>query len=123
MGTKVRMQVGGKTWLEVEVGSVKDALKELSDYAEVFSETTCGSCGSQEVRPLVRTARGYEFYEVACLACNAKLSFGQTREGDKLFPKRRDQNGDEIGKNGWHQYEKSHEQPQTGGPPSDNEWV
>jgi transposase-like protein len=103
MGMKVRMQVG-RTWLEVDATNVKEAIRELSEYASVFGETTCGLCGSQRIQPSHRTAKGYEFYSWVCADCNAQLSYGQTKEGGRLFAKRRDQNGDEVGKNGWHQY-------------------
>ena len=104
MSTKVRMQIG-KTWLEVDSESAKEAVRELSEYAEVFSETKCGECGSQDVRPTFRQAKGYDFYEMTCLACGAKLGFGQTKDGNRLFPKRKDQDGGPIGKDGWHRYE------------------
>lgn len=98
------MQVG-RAWIEVESGGVKDAIQGLSEYAEVFAETVCGLCKSDQVAPSHRTAQGYDFYEMACLGCGAKLSFGQTREGGRLFAKRKDKDGREIGKNGWHQWQ------------------
>ena len=72
---------------------------------EVFRETTCGLCGSEQVAPSHRVAKGYDFYSMDCLGCGATLSFGQTREGERLFPKRRDKEGNEVGKSGWHQYQ------------------
>ena len=104
MTTSVRYPIG-KGWITVEGESVKDAIRDLSDYSEVFNETTCGICQSDQIRPSHRSAKGYDFYEMVCCSCGAKLSFGQTREGEKLFPKRKDQDGYEIGKNGWHQYQ------------------
>ena len=90
----------GKAWLTVEGESAKDAMKAISDYADVFAESVCGACQSTELLPSHRTAKGYDFYEMVCLACGARLSFGQLKEGNRLFPKRRDQNGNEIGKEG-----------------------
>lgn len=103
MTTKVRYPVG-RAWIEVEAETVKEAIRGLSEYAEVFGETKCGLCGGDRVLPTHRNAKGYDFYEIVCLSCGAKLSFGQTKEGERLFPKRRDQGG-EIGTNGWHQYQ------------------
>ena len=101
---KLRVQVG-KTWVEVDCVSVKDGIQELSQYMEVFVEGMCGVCQSTDVIPNHRTAKGYDFYEMKCLGCGATLSFGQTKEGGRLFPRRRDQEGNELGKQGWHQYQ------------------
>ena len=105
MAAKVRMQITERASIEVEAGTVKDAFKELANYAEVFCETTCGSCGSQDVRPVTRTAKGYDFFEMHCLACKSRLGFGKTKEGGLLFLQRFSEHGDPIGKNGWHHYE------------------
>ena len=108
MSTKVRIQVG-RVWLEVDSTSVKDAIRDLSDYADVFSHTSCGACQSQEVRPTHRQAQGYDFYEMTCLACGARLSFGQLRDGDGLFPKRKDKEGNWLSGNGWVKYQQAAE--------------
>lgn len=104
MRVHVRYPVG-RIWLEVEAESVKEAIRDLSEFVEVFGESTCGACGSDQVQPRHRSAKGYDFYEIACLSCRATLSFGQTREGGRLFAKRRDQDGREIGQNGWYVYQ------------------
>lgn len=109
---KVRVQVG-RAWIEVDAVSVKEAIKGISEYAEVFGETVCGLCKSQSVAPVHRNAQGYDFYEMACLSCGAKLSYGQAKEGGRLFPKRADQDGNEIGTRGWHHYKR--ESGNTGG--------
>ena len=101
---KVRLKVG-EAWVEVDAVSVKDAIQEISDYVEVFGEGTCGLCQSPEIVPRHRRHQDFDFYEMACLACGATLSYGQTKEGGRLFPKRKDRDGNEIGKQGWHQYQ------------------
>ena len=95
----------GRAWIEVEAQSVKDAMRDLSEYAEVFGETVCGVCQSDKVTPEHRVAKGYDFYSMVCQSCGAKLDFGQTREGERLFPKRKDRDNNEIGKQGWNQYQ------------------
>jgi hypothetical protein len=104
MNARIRYPVG-RAWIEVEANSVKDAIRDLSEYAEVLGECQCGQCGSDRVQPTHRLAKGYDFFEMVCLACGAQLSFGQTREGGRLFPKRKDKDGCELGKNGWHHYQ------------------
>lgn len=104
MSVRIRYPVG-RCWLDVEAVSVKEAIKELSEFLDVLGESQCGLCGSEHVQPRHRLAKGYDFFEMFCLACGARLDFGQTREGDHLFPKRKDQDGNWIGKNGWYQWE------------------
>ena len=104
MSAKVRMQIG-KVWLETDSMSAKDAISALSEYAEVFSQTTCGECQSDNVRPSHRQAQGYDFYEMLCLACGARLQFGQRRDGGCLFPKRKDTDGNWLPNGGWSKYQ------------------
>ena len=111
MSTSIRYPVG-RAWITVECQSVKEGVRALSEYAEFFGENQCGLCQSEQVRPVHRVAKGYDFYEMECCACGAQLSFGQTKEGERLFAKTRDKDGNEIGKFGWHQYQ--HTQPDSG---------
>jgi hypothetical protein len=105
VSAKIRVQIG-KTWIEVDANSVKEAIQGLSEYTEVFSQGECGLCQSHEVAPMHREAQGFSFYEMTCLSCGARLSFGQTREGGRLFPKRKDKDGNPIGNWGWHKFQK-----------------
>ena len=104
MTTSIRYPLG-RAWVTLECQGVKEAIRALSEYAEVFRETQCGLCQSDQVIPTHRQAKGYDFYEMECLSCGAVLSFGQTKEGGRLFPKRKNADGYEIGKDGWHQYQ------------------
>jgi hypothetical protein len=106
MSAKVRYPLG-RIWVEVEAESVREAIRDLSDYVEVFSESQCGLCESEQIRPSYKVAKGYDFYELMCCNCGARLSFGQTKEGQRLFAKRRDGEGREIGVRGWYRYEAS----------------
>ena len=100
---KVRVQAG-KAWIEVEASNVKEAMQGIGEYAEVFKEDTCQCCQSTNVIPIHRNAQGYDFYEMVCCDCGAKLSYGQTREGGRLFPKRSDKDGNYLPNMGWHKY-------------------
>lgn len=104
--TTVQFPVG-KAVITVDAKTVKEAIKAFSEYAEVFSETICGACESTEVVPLHRLSKGYDFYEMHCMACGARLSFGQTKEGERLFPKRKDKDGNEFENDGWRKYQYS----------------
>mgnify|MGYP001348781510 CR=1 FL=1 len=102
--TTVRFPIG-KALITVDAKTVKDAIKEFSEYAEEFIEMICGACESTEVVPLHRLSKGYEFYEMHCMACGAALSFGQTKEGERLFPKRKDKDGNAYENDGWRKYQ------------------
>jgi hypothetical protein len=111
-GAKVRMQVN-KVWIEVDSMCVKDAIQGISEYAEFFGEPCCGVCQGVDLLPSHRTAkardgsgRSYDFYELVCRSCKAKLSFGQHLEGGTLFPRRKDRDENELPANGWQQWER-----------------
>lgn len=81
--------------VEVEGESQKALFSALAQTHEVFGETCCGLCKSENIRPVVRRVasgkKTFDYYEWHCCnpKCRAKLSFGQNNEGDTLFPKRR----------------------------------
>lgn len=85
--------------VQVEADSVKDAIKKLSGYYDVFGEKKCGECGHEELAVQHRKAKGYDYYELRCPSCDARLSFGQHQEGETLFPKR------DKGTAGWHRWQ------------------
>ena len=97
---------GSQFTLEVEVGSLKEALACLSEFGGVIGQSVCGACGSDRVRYVVREAQSYTFYECACCDCSARLSFGQTKDG-RLYPRRKDKDGNWLPNNGWVKFERS----------------
>jgi len=102
---KVRKNIGRMTF-EFEASTHKEVFSQLSGLEEVFSETNCGRCHGEELRHLVREHDGYMFYELRCLNsdCRARLAYGQAREGDRLFPKRKDDAGNWIDSDGWQRW-------------------
>lgn len=93
---KVQLKVGPRIIVEAEGETIKDVYSRVSALAGIFAcADKCGCCGSQEIIPQVREPQGFTYYELQCLACHARLSFGQNKEGGGLFPKR------DKGKNGW----------------------
>lgn len=85
----------------VEGGDVKECFEELAHAVEVFGHSQCGACESMNVVPSVREAQGNTYYEVRCQDCGAALSFGQTRVGNRLYPRRKDKSGNYLPGNGW----------------------
>ena len=92
--------------VEVEANNNKEAFKQLAEFQEIFEESTCGSCNSEDLRFIVRTVDGNDFYELRCNSCGSKLAYGQHRIGDSLFPKRKLADGSyDFKTKGWHKWE------------------
>ena len=93
----------GRVSIEVEAKEQPDAFEQLSSFQEVFEESTCGVCGGEALRFVVRTVDDNKFFELHCKdsKCRARLAFGQHKKGGTLFPRRKDDNGKWLDKNGW----------------------
>lgn len=100
--------------ISAEGNTQKELFERIAELQEVFTGESCGACGADS-RFMVREVDGNKFYELACVKCHAKLSFGQHKSGGKLFPVRfqrkgkeyiKDANGKMIpkGKMGWEKY-------------------
>jgi len=98
---KVTAKIGEKLVFEVEEKSQTDVFEQVATLQEVFGNSVCGACGSSDIKYIVREDKEeHKYYEMACQKCRAKLSFGQHKKGQTLFPKRKD--GDKWLENqGW----------------------
>ena len=97
---KVRYKTS-KAEIEVEGSDVKDAFVELAGAIEVFGSSTCGACDSTNTMPQVRDVQGNTYYEMRCQDCGSALSFGQTKVGNRLYPRRKGKDGSYLPGNGW----------------------
>lgn len=102
----------GRIKVEVDAESQKDAFLELSKFQEVFEETVCGKCGSENVRFVVRNVEDNLYYELRCMDCGARLSFGVHKKGGGLFPKRKDNDGKWLPDGGWVKWNPKTEKPE-----------
>lgn len=91
----------GKLSVQFDCETQKDLFSQLSAFQEVFGETTCGKCGSDNLRFVVRENEGNEYYELRCLDCGAKLQYGVNKKGGTLFPKRKNAEGEWLPDKGW----------------------
>ncbi len=96
---QVQKWVSPKVCVVAEGETQADLFSQVSSMEEVFGESKCGKCGSEEIRFGTRKAakgkKEFTYFEMHCNTCRAKLSFGQS-EGGVLFPVRyeREQNED-----------------------------
>ncbi len=91
--------------VEFDANSIKEAFKNLAEFQEIFDESNCGSCNSENIRFLVRNVDGNDYFELRCKDCFSKLAFGQHKNGEGLFPKRKLADGSFDSQNkGWHKW-------------------
>ena len=91
----------GRLTVELEGDSAKSVFEDLAKFQEVFEETKCGKCGSENVRFVVRNVDDNLYYEVRCMDCGARLAFGSHKKGGGLFPRRKDAEGNWLPDGGW----------------------
>ena len=98
---KVKYQTkNGRISVELEGDSQREIFSQIAKFQEVFEETMCGKCGSENLRFVVRNVDDNLYYELRCMDCQAKLAVGSHKKGGGLFPKRKD--GDDwLPNRGW----------------------
>lgn len=92
----------GRITFEVEGGNQKELFEQIASVQEVFDiEQNCGCCESRAVRFQVREVDGHKFFEMVCNDCGARFQFGQTKQGNRLFPKSKAEDGSALPNHGW----------------------
>jgi len=86
--------------LEAE-GDSKEIFEQLAVFDEVFNQGTCEATQSTNIAFRVREIDGNKYYEVYAKDTGHALSFGQTKTGNKLFPRRKDKDGNWLDNKGW----------------------
>lgn len=94
---------GKKLSVEVEGANHVEIWAKLAEFQEVFEESCCGKCKSENLRFAVRKVEKFRYNELRCLDCGAKLPFSIHDDGtNTMYPKRKDKGAKEInGTNGW----------------------
>jgi len=54
-----------------------EAWEQMTKLVEVFAKRFCGHCGSDEIRPITRTAKNYTYFEWVCDKCQHTLKVHQ----------------------------------------------
>ena len=91
----------GRIVAEIEGETQVDIVEQLSAFQEIFDETSCGKCDSESLRFITRSVDDNLYYELKCSDCGAKLAFGKTKVGGRLFPRRKDKEGNWLPDRGW----------------------
>jgi hypothetical protein len=105
---KLRFDLTDKMMCEIDGDTQRDLFEQIASMSEVFGSTCCSKCKSGNIRYIVRTNKEDDkFYEILCLDCFAKLSFGCNKKGGSLFPHRYDaENKKPLANGGWLKYNK-----------------
>ena len=91
----------GKISVQIEADTQIELFQQLANFQEIFDETKCGKCGSENIRFQVRNVDDNLYYEAKCIDCGSKLAFGVMKKGGRLFPKRKDKEGKWLPDGGW----------------------
>ena len=100
---KVTKTIGTLT-IDIDRETQKEIFKDLAAFEEVFGEAACGKCSSENIRCVVRENDGNEYYEMRCVDCGARLSFGVHKKGGGLFPRRKDADNNYLPDKGWQKW-------------------
>ena len=119
---QVSVKLNNRVTVTAEGEKHTDLFHQLVALQEVFNDGGCGKCKSENLSYRIRKTtdekgkKEYLYYELTCLACYAKLTFGQSENG-ALFPVRyqreegeylKDANGKNVpkGNRGWVKFNK-----------------
>jgi len=94
---------------EFEVSTEKEAFEKVGNLQELFEEIACGCCGATEIRNDVREVDKHRYFHIVCKGCNARLDFGQSKDNETLFAKRREH----PTTSGWYKYQGEQSQAQS----------
>src|SRR5215469_7375932 len=91
----------GRLVVKVAGENQKELFRALAAAQDVFeAEVRCGCCSSRAIRFQTRTSESFEYFSLVC-ECGAQFQFGQRKDGETLFPKRKDEHGQLLPDRGW----------------------
>ena len=89
---EMQVKLPNGTFIKLYGDSDTDLFESWAHVHEIFAEEKCALCGCTKLRPVVRVnADDDKFYELHCQGegCYARLTYGQNKKGDTLFPRRK----------------------------------
>lgn len=104
---KAHYKINNSLSFELE-GTPKNIFRQMVNLRETFGNRGCKLCGGETkriVRLASKGARTFEYFELECMKCGGRFTFGQHQnEEETLYPKIKDEDGKPIGDNGWYKY-------------------
>lgn len=98
--------------IEVDGKDAKEVFESMAHAQEVFLNTHCGACDSDNTRFVCRKSGKYTFYEMRCMECGCSLAFGQRSEDGALYPRRTDKDTkSRLENQGWLKWSPKQESP------------
>lgn len=98
---QVQFKVSPRIIVTLEADKQSDMFEELSKVSEVFGQTNCGACQSEDIVYVTREVDENKYFELRCKKCGARLAFGQNKKGGGLFPRRKDKDNNWLENKGW----------------------
>lgn len=118
---KVQIKVSPKVFIEATGDTHTAIFENAAELQEVFGTyDKCRKCNGTDLRFVVREdSKQNKYYELHCqnFKCRARLAFGQSKVGHKLYPKRKEnekqsmmdgqlKEGDYLPDGGWLKWDK-----------------
>lgn len=108
---KVLYKLNDKMTIDLEGSTQKELFAKIAqvqkEFEPIFCVEKCGCCSSPNITYVTREAttakkKTVTYYELHCtnLKCKARFSYGQSQDGNTLFPKNKDDNKMVKGENG-----------------------
>lgn len=89
---KVQKRINQNITVLAEGDEYLDIFKQLAGLEEAFGEDSCGKCKSSDLRFVYRITKDgndtYEYPELQCKKCKAKLTYGISKQDKGIYPKR-----------------------------------
>lgn len=92
MSIKALLKITPKLTFQCDGETEAELMEEMSRVEELFSSTKCGVCNCERIKYVCRLDKDeHKWLELVCQnsSCRAKLSYGVTKKGGKIFPKTR----------------------------------
>ena len=74
------IKVNDKLTLKISAEGQKELFKDLSTVQEIFGENSCGMCGSTDIKYVVRTVDGNDYFELRCAVLFCRLDSTKREE-------------------------------------------
>src|SRR5690242_7370309 len=106
MEIKAHLQINNLSF-ELAAADAREMFQTIAQFQDIFeAEDKCGMCNSESIRYGFRvTQEGHKYYELQCRDCGAQFKFGQRKQTNELFPKRKDDDGKPLPHGGWSKWE------------------